>query len=290
MAAKPKIAFFDFTSCEGCQLTVVDALQTHLGLLDLVEIVQFREAMSEKGEDYQIAFVEGSCTRASDEERLHKIRKQADMVIALGACAHLGGVNSMKNRWPIENVQSYVYGENNREMYESYPARPISAVIEVDAAIPGCPIDRNEFLQTVQLILQGRTPRLPDYPLCVECKLSENACLNKMGKPCLGPITMAGCAAICPTFGDGCEGCRGFAPEANFAYMREILEGHGLTDEEIDAQFTMFNQYQIAQMGDDAPLSTPKPKNGRKSKGRQGNGSAAKADLPISTFAAPKEG
>lgn len=271
---KPKIAFFDFTSCEGCQLTVVDLLQTHLGLLDLVEIVQFREAMSEKGEDYQIAFIEGSCTRASDEERLRKIRAQADLVVALGACAHLGGVNAMKNKWSIENVQQYVYGEKGRTAYASYPARPISAVIPVDAVIPGCPIDRFEFLRIVQMVLQGRTPKLPDYPLCVECKLKDNGCLNKMGKPCLGPITRAGCDAICPTFGDGCEGCRGWAPEANFAEMRAILRGHGLSEEAIDARFTMFNYYQLAQMGEDAPLATPITVNG---------------PLPSSTFAAPKE-
>ncbi|MBN1564806.1 MAG: NADH:ubiquinone oxidoreductase [Anaerolineae bacterium] len=272
---KPKIAFFDFTSCEGCQLTVVDLLQTHLGLLDLVEIVQFREAMTEKGEDYQIAFIEGSCTRESDEERLYKIREQADLVVALGACAHLGGVNAMKNRWSIENVQTYVYGENGKDNYESYGARPISAVIKVDAAIPGCPIDRFEFLKIVQMVLQGRTPKLPDYPLCVECKLKENGCLNTMGKPCLGPITRAGCNAICPTYGDGCEACRGFAPEANFEYMREILRGHGLSEEDIDARFSMFNHYQLMQMGEDAPLSKPIVE--------------PDAPLPTSTFAAPQE-
>ena len=276
MATKPKIAFFDFTSCEGCQLTVVDLLQTHLGLLDLVEIVQFREAMTEKGEDYQIAFIEGSCTRESDEARLRKIREQADVVVALGSCAHLGGVNAMKNRWAIENVQTYVYGADGKTAYESYPARPISAVIQVDAAIPGCPIDRYEFLSVVQRMLQGRTPRLPDYPLCVECKLKENACLNVMGKPCLGPITRAGCQAICPSYGDGCEGCRGWIPDANFAYMREILKGHGLSDEDIDARLTMFNHYQMQELGEEAPVATNiAPVQGE--------------PLPTSTFAAPQE-
>ncbi len=276
MSAKPKIAFFDFTSCEGCQLTIVDLLQTHLGILDLVEIVQFREAMSEKSDDYLIAFIEGSCTRESDEARLHQIREQAAMVVALGACAHLGGVNAMKNRWDIENVQTYVYGSDGRDAYESYPARPISAVIQVDAAIPGCPIDRIEFLRIVQQVLQGRKPKLPDYPMCVECKFKENGCLNTLGKPCLGPITRAGCDAICPTYGDGCEGCRGWAPEANFTYMREILRGHGLSDENIDARFTVFNHYQMQQMGEKAPLTT--------------NISPAAGDaLPKSTFAAPKK-
>lgn len=275
MPPKPKIAFFDFSSCEGCQLTVVDGLQTHLGLLDLVEIVQFREAMSERGEDYQIAFIEGSCTRESDEARLHKIREQAQIVIALGACAHLGGVNAMKNRWAIENVQAYVYGERGKTAYESYPARPISEVIEIDGVIPGCPIDRLEFIKIVQQLLQGRRPKLPDYPLCVECKLAENACLNKLGKPCLGPITRAGCHAICPTYGDGCEGCRGWAPEANFNYMRQILRGHGLSEAEIDARLTLFNHFQMQRMGDHAPLS--------------GKGKDGKDTLPVSTFAAPKE-
>jgi coenzyme F420-reducing hydrogenase gamma subunit len=274
MPAKPKIAFFDFTSCEGCQLTVVDLLQTRLGLLDIVEIVQFREGMSEQGEDYAVAFIEGSCTRQSDEERLRKIRAQAKMVVALGACAHLGGVNAMKDHWTIDNVQTYVYGKNGRNAYESYPARPISAVIQVDAVIPGCPIDRYEFLRIVQQILQGRGPKLPDYPLCVECKLAENACLNKLGKPCLGPITRAGCGAICTSYGDGCEGCRGWAPEANFQYMRGILRGHGLSEYEIDMRFTMFNYYQMQEMGENAPLSTPL---------------TANDPLPTSAFAAPKE-
>src|SRR5512139_2296396 len=105
---KPKVAFFDFTCCEGCQLTVVDSLQTHPELLNAVEIVQFREAMTEKGEDYAVAFIEGSCSRQSDEARLKKIREQAAVVVALGTCAHLGGVNALKNRWAIENVQKYV--------------------------------------------------------------------------------------------------------------------------------------------------------------------------------------
>ena len=244
---KPKVAFFDFTSCEGCQLTIVDLLQTHLGILDLVEIVQFREAMSEKSDDYLIAFIEGSCTRESDEARLHQIREQAAMVVALGACAHLGGVNAMKNRWDIENVQTYVYGSDGRDAYESYPARPISAVIQVDAAIPGCPIDRFEFLRIVQQVLQGRKPKLPEYPLCVECKFKEYGCLNTLGKPCLGPITRAGCDAICPTYGDSCEGCRGLIPNPNVESLKAVLKEHGLSVDETMAKMTMFLTYQTME-------------------------------------------
>ncbi|MBN2547721.1 MAG: hypothetical protein JXB15_01080 [Anaerolineales bacterium] len=245
-SGKPKIAFFDFTSCEGCQLTVLDSLQTHPELLQVVEIVQFREAMSEKGEDYYIAFIEGSCTRQSDEARLHKIRQQASIVVALGACAHLGGVNALKALHPLDEVRQYVYGDK-ADQYETYDARPIDAVIPVDFAIPGCPIDRDEFLACVKALLLGKKPPIPDYPVCVECKLRENTCLFTLGKVCLGPITRAGCKAICPTYGQSCEGCRGFISNPNDSSMRSVLAEHGLSPEDITTIYTMFTSYQVRQ-------------------------------------------
>jgi sulfhydrogenase subunit delta len=245
---KPKVAFFDFASCEGCQLTVVDSLQTHLELVGAVEIVQFREAMTEKGEDYQIAFIEGSCTRKEDEARLRKIREQAAIVVALGACAHTAGVNALKNLQPsLQGVREYVYGDR-WEWYETYQARPISAVIKVDAFIPGCPIDRFEFLDVVKMVLMGKMPTIPDYPLCVECKLKENVCMFDKGGTCLGPITRAGCDAICPTHGDGCEGCRGLIPHPNENAMKDVLDKAGLTVEQLMSKMTMFNAYDPAQI------------------------------------------
>lgn len=247
MSAKPKVAFFEFTSCEGCQLTVVDTLQTHPELLDVIEIVQFREAMSERGNDYQIAFIEGSCTRPSDEAKVREIRAQASLVVTIGACAHLGGINAIRNRQPLHDVREYVYGEK-ADWFETYPARPISAVIPVDAEIPGCPIDRNEFAMAVSHLLQGRKPNLPDYPLCIECKLLENVCMFQRGKTCLGPITRAGCVAICPSYGDGCEGCRGLIPNPNIDSLKQVLRERGMTDEDIDAKMSMFLTYQQMQM------------------------------------------
>ncbi len=111
---KPTVAFFDFTSCEGCQLTVIDTFQNNPELLDVVQIVEFREAMSEKSDSYDIAFIEGSCTRASDEERLRDIRSRSGAVVALGACAHLGGVNAIRNRQNLDDVRHYVYGCESR--------------------------------------------------------------------------------------------------------------------------------------------------------------------------------
>ena len=243
---KPKIAFFDFTSCEGCQLTVVDSLQTHPELLQAVEIVQFREAMTEKGEDYLVAFIEGSCTRESDEARLKKIREQAAIVVALGACAHLGGVNALKYLHPLDDVRRYVYGDQ-AEVYETYDVRPIEAVIPVDFSIPGCPIDRNEFLAVVKALLLGKKPPIPDYPLCVECKLKENTCLYFKGSVCLGPVTRAGCDAICPTYGQSCEACRGFITNPNDTSTRNLLAEHGLTVEDITTRYTMFTTYQVRE-------------------------------------------
>lgn len=243
---KPKIAFFDFACCEGCQLTVIDALQNHLDLLNVVEIVQFREAMSEKGDDYQIAFIEGSCARPSEEKRLQAIREQADLVFALGACAHLGGVNSLRNWKRQADVEKYVYGDWNREL-DSYPARPIEAVIPVDGFIPGCPIDRDEFAGIVKLLLQGRELRLPDYPVCVECKLNENVCVYLRGEACLGPVTRAGCGAICPTYNDGCEGCRGQISNPNFDGIKQAVREHGLNEIEFTDKLRLFQSYQLIE-------------------------------------------
>jgi len=245
--AKPKVAFFDFACCEGCQLTVVDSLQDHVELLDAVEIVNFREAISRQDDDYLIAFVEGSITRPQDEERLKRIRQQAAIVVALGACAHTAGVNALKNLHPLEDVRRWVYGDK-AEWYDTYAARPISAVVPVDFAIPGCPIDRDEFIEVVKALLVGKKPPIPDYPVCVECKLRGNVCMFHIGKTCLGPVTRAGCKAICPTHGDGCEGCRGPIPHPNENAMKDVLAEAGLTVEAILSRFTMFNAYRESEV------------------------------------------
>ena len=236
---KPRIAFFDFAGCEGCQLTVIDALQTHADLLNAVEIVEFREAISRRGEDYQIAFVEGSCSRSGDEARLVAIRERAQIVVALGACAHLGGVNAIRNRQPSLEVHRYVYGQFGQR-YENHGALPIQDVIQVDCVVPGCPINRDEFIRTLKVLLQGHLPRLPDYPVCAECKLAENDCLFSRGIPCLGPVTRAGCGAICPAFGVGCEGCRGLVPDPNLAWLKAAAAEFGQRQDAIEEASKLF--------------------------------------------------
>lgn len=243
---KARIAFFDFTCCEGCQLAVADALQTHLDLLEAVEIVNFREVMSEKSDDYMIAFVEGSCTRMSDEARLKVIRENTQILVALGACAHIGGVNAIRTGLDIAGVRRYVYGEKAM-FFETDSARPIDAVVPVDAYIPGCPIDLDEFVRTVKALLLGRIPILHDYPVCVECKMKENVCLYTIDKTCLGPITRAGCGAICPTFGVGCEGCRGLISNPNIRSLKEVFSENGFDEKTLMEKMKIFLSYQTME-------------------------------------------
>lgn len=237
---KPKIAIFDFGCCEGCQLQVVNLEEQILDLLGLVDVRQWREAMSEHADDYDIALVEGSITRESEIPRLQAIRKQAKVLVALGACAHTGGVNAMKNNAPMEQALRTVYGDK-AGWFDTIPTRPLSAVVPVDFAIPGCPIDRGELLEVVKALLMGKTPTLPTYPVCVQCKMAENTCVFDLGLTCMGPVTRAGCKAICPSNGNRCLGCRGLVPEPNTNAHKEVLAEHGRTVEDILAEYRMFD-------------------------------------------------
>lgn len=247
--AKPKIAFFDFAGCEGDQLQIANLEETLLDVLAHVEVVAFREIMTgELSDHYDIAFIEGSITRPQDAERLKEIREKAGLIVALGACASIGGVNCLKNFQPESVYREQVYGPNAR-WYDTYPARPISAVVKVDAYIHGCPIDRGEFLRITKELLVGKTPWVPDYPVCVECKMAGNICRYDLGMICLGIITRAGCGACCPTEGARCWGCRGLAPHANLDAARYVMEERfGFSRSEVQDQLRFFLGYT------DAPL------------------------------------
>ena len=239
---KPKVAVFDFGCCEGCQLQLVNLEEQLLDLVGLVDVRQWREAMSEHADDYDIALVEGSITREGEIPRLQAIREQARVLVALGACAHTAGVNAMKNRAPMAEALRTVYGER-AGWFDTIPARPLSAVVPVDLAIPGCPIDRGELLEVVKALLMGKTPSLPTYPVCVQCKMAENTCVFDLGLTCMGPVTRAGCGAVCPTHRNRCLGCRGLVPEPNVNAHKEVLAEHGRTVEGILAEYGMFDAF-----------------------------------------------
>jgi sulfhydrogenase subunit delta len=229
---KPRVAIFDFGCCEGCQLQIVNLEEQILDLLGVVDVVTWREAMTEQSDEFDIAIVEGSITREEEVPRLQWIRDHARILVAIGACAHIGGINCLKNRFDLEEVRRYVYGEH-AEVFDTSPTRPVGAVVQVDAVVPGCPIDRQEFVEIVKDLLLGKKPQLPTYAVCVECKRKNNVCLFDKGMVCLGPVTRAGCGAICPSFGNSCEGCRGLVPDPNLNSHREVLAQYGLSVDEI---------------------------------------------------------
>jgi len=236
---KPRVAFFDFAGCEGDQLQVVNLEEQLLDLLGQVDVVSFREASSAHSDEYDIAFVEGSITRRSDEDRLKEIRRNAGLLVAIGACATIGGINAIKNTHDIDEVKRYVYGKD-ADQFDTYPTRPVDAVVKVDACVHGCPIDRDEFLQVVKALLLGKKPDMPNCPVCVECKTAENVCTFEKGQFCMGPVTKAGCGAACITEGSLCWGCRGFVDDPNTDAQKEILEKYGLDLRDVINKFQLY--------------------------------------------------
>lgn len=239
MSAKPKVAFFDFACCEGCQLTVLSIGEPIIDLLKHVDVVMWREAMSEKCPEYDIAFIEGAVTRDSDIARLKKIRETAKIVVALGTCAALGGPHVSANNFNINELKQLVYGAQ-ADQYEAGEVRAIGDIIKVDVPIYGCPINADEFVSVVKHVLLGRPYRIPNEAVCYECKLNGYECVYDKGMTCLGPVTRCGCNAICTSRGGRCFGCRGLVDDPNVNAAKDVLAEHGLT---VDDVLTMFSIY-----------------------------------------------
>jgi coenzyme F420-reducing hydrogenase gamma subunit len=241
---KPRVAFFDFSSCEGCQLQIANLEEEILDLIELVDIVSFREVMKEHAEEYDIAIVEGSIMRPMDEQRLRNIRSRAKILVAFGACATIGGVNKIRNQWTPEEVKREVYGDanlKNNKFFDVFQTKAINEVVPVDFYIHGCPPVREEIKSVITALALGKKPEIPNYPVCVECKKNENVCLFELGKFCLGPITRAGCNAICPSHGSPCDGCRGILKKPDVECVMDILKRYDLTYEEIKQRAIMYN-------------------------------------------------
>lgn len=252
---KPQVAFFDFACCEGCQLSVLQLEDRLLEILEHVDVVTWREAMTEQSSEYDIAFCEGSITTERDIERVKKIREQAEVLVTLGSCASSGCHNELKNQWPTEEVVSLVYGDDGDQI-DTISSRPISAVVDVDYQTFGCPVSLPEFVTVVSCILTGQSYAPPNQPVCVECKLNDYPCVYEMGKVCLGPVTRCGCDAICTAYGDPCQGCRGLMDSANVpamltalrredahSIMRAVVQRHQLSEEEIQVRLRIYNNW-----------------------------------------------
>ena len=243
--SQPRVAIFDFACCEGCQLQIVNMEEEILDLISLVNPVEWREAMSDHSDDYDIAIVEGSITRPEDEERLKEIRSRAGTLIALGACATTGGVNKLKNRFDMDDVRRYVYDDAaDMPHLNTAPTKALDEVVKVDYQVHGCPINNKEFAYIIRCLLMGKTPFIPTYPVCVECKMKGNPCRYEYNEICLGPITRAGCEAKCPSGGFWCFGCRGYVDNPNVNAAKDVMKYYGKTMADLRGRMLLFGSKQ----------------------------------------------
>ena len=239
---KPRVGVFDFTGCEGCQLQILNCEDQLLDILGKIDIVNFREAIDQRSDDYDIALIDGGISNPTDIERIKNIRSTAKLLVTIGSCSSTGGINCLKNFQSMDDVKEIVYGKK-AEHIRTLPAGPVSAVVKVDFSIPGCPMDKDEFIRCLTELLAGKTPDIPDYPVCVECKLKENECVFDKGLFCLGPVTRAGCQARCPSLNNRCEGCRGLISNPNIDAEKDVLEKYGLSVDRVLDQFKLFQGY-----------------------------------------------
>lgn len=242
---KPRVAIFDFACCEGCQLQIVNLEEDLLDVLTLIQPVEWREAISDQSDTYDIAIVEGSITRPEDEEKLRQIRERAKILIALGACATMGGINKLKNNFTMDEVRAEVYGKAGAMPHlNTTPTRALDEVVKVDLKIHGCPINNKEFAYILRGLALGKTPAIPNYPVCVECKMRGTVCRYEYNEICLGPVTRAGCNAPCPTAGFWCFGCRGYVDDPNVQAAREVMEHYGKTMDDLKSRLLLFGSGQ----------------------------------------------
>jgi sulfhydrogenase subunit delta len=238
---RPRVAIFDFSCCEGCQLQIVNLEEEILELVDAVQMVEWREAMSEQSREYDIAIIEGSITRPEDEKRLEIIRTRAKILIALGACATIGGINKLANNFDLADDKRCVYGKSAEMPHlESMKVKAVDEVVKVDYKVHGCPMDKKEFGYIIRCLLMGKKPEIPEYPVCVECKAKGNPCLWDYGQVCMGPVVRAGCGARCPSAGFRCFSCRGYIDNPNVDAAKDVMNRHGLNVEQLKAKMTLF--------------------------------------------------
>lgn len=238
---KPKVAIFKFASCSGCQLVFLNCEEELLDLVGAVDIAYFPEAKRDNAEGpYDIAFVEGAITSPEEVERIMAIRRQAETLVAIGACAVTGGLPSLKNWKKLPWIKQEVY-QNPEWIHSLETAFGVDAYVRVDGYLKGCPISKAELLEFLVSALLKKEPNLRAHAVCVECKLKENVCLlTHGGAACMGPVTNAGCGALCPTNGRACFGCYGPSNDANVVSMGEIFEDLGASRRDIVRKFRYF--------------------------------------------------
>ncbi len=242
MSRKPKLAVWKFASCDGCQLSLLDCEDELLALAGEVEIAYFLEARraTVRG-PYDLSLVEGSVTTEHDAERILQVRQSSKKLVTIGACATAGGIQALRNFADVNEFLSVVYASPE---YVSTlgTSTPISAHVPVDFELHGCPIDKRQLLEVLTAFLHGRRPNIASTSVCTECKRRGIVCVMVAhGTPCLGPVTHAGCGALCPAYDRGCYGCFGPMETPNTVSLTKQLQVLGMGDRGVERVFRTFN-------------------------------------------------
>lgn len=240
----PRLAVWKFASCDGCQLSILDCEDELLALAGTIDIAYFPEASSAlvKG-PYDLSLVEGSVTTPHDVERIKQVRKVSKYLVTIGACATAGGIQALRNFQHVEQMMAMVYAVP-RYIEVLQTSQPIADYVPVDFELRGCPINKHQLIEVITAFLQERKPNTPPHSVCIECKLQGNVCVMVAhGTPCLGPVTHAGCGAICPSYNRGCYGCFGPKETPNTAALSKRWVELGVRNGNIMRTFRAFNAY-----------------------------------------------
>jgi sulfhydrogenase subunit delta len=257
VAAKPTLAVWKFSSCDGCQLSLLDLEDELLAIAGSVEIAHFMEASSASvAGPYDVSLVEGSVTTTDEAERIKEIRASSGLLVTIGACATAGGIQALKNFADVDEFVAAVYA-SPEYISTLATSTPISDHVDVDFELHGCPINKRQLLELVSAVLQRRRPNLPSHSVCVECKNRGIPCVMvARGVPCLGPVTHAGCGAICPAYARGCYGCFGPAETPNLASLRAWWRDElGVEEQSLRRALATFNVEAFRREGEHAEAS-----------------------------------
>ena len=226
---RPKLAVWKFASCDGCQLSLLDLEDELLALSAEIEIAHFLEASSRTvAGPYDLSLVEGSVTTTEDVQRIREIRAHSRRLVTIGACATAGGVQALRNFADLDDFMSIVYA-SPEYISTLETSTPISAHVQVDFELNGCPVDKRQLLEVISAFLNERRPAIASHSVCIECKRRGNVCVMVAhGTPCLGPVTHAGCGALCPSYDRGCYGCFGPTEDPQPDSLSRWLADRGL--------------------------------------------------------------
>jgi coenzyme F420-reducing hydrogenase gamma subunit len=241
---KPKLAVWKFASCDGCQLSLLDCEDELLAVAGAIDIAYFPEATRAvmKG-PYDLSLVEGSITTQHDAERIHQVRRNSKLLVTIGSCATVGGIQALRNFKDVKNLTALVYA-NPRYIETLSKSTPIADHVFVDFELRGCPINKMQLIEVISAYLHGRKPNVPKYSVCMECKRRGTPCVMvTQGTPCLGPVTQAGCGALCPAYQRGCYGCFGPAETPNPRALSDQWKALGKTPQDILRAYRSFNAY-----------------------------------------------